>query len=122
MSTGRPVDLPRVRRALASLDRIANDNPGMIHRGATSAEQWTAELETIFAEAERKAMTDNETEAQHQQSMRFPAGMLAQIDAYAEAMAQTTGLRMNRAAAVRALVKKGLETVVEPAKPKRKRA
>ena len=105
----RPVDLGRVRAALATLDRVAREHPELVDHNAANVAAWEAALPDILEPQEPP-----ETMAainQHQQSFRFPDELIARIDAYAEALERETGLQVSRNDALRSLVVRALKAI-----------
>lgn len=104
---GRVVDLPRMRRALAELDRIARDHLELVDPSRASAADWEAALPDLLQPEDPETMAQN----QHQQSFRFPDDLIARIDGYGERLAKVTGLQVSRADAIRSLVTRALDAI-----------
>ena len=103
------VDLPRVRRALAELDRLADEHPGLT--GPSSAENragWEAVLQ------------EDEMVAAKMVAFRLHKELIERLDAYAERMAAQTGITVTRSDVAKKLITEGLARAESEGK-KRKR-
>ena len=100
------VDLPRVRRALAELDRLEVEHPEAFR---LTIEEWRATL------AEEETMTVSKVVP-----VRLPAELLARVDAHGQRLQELTGLAPSRSEVVKMLIERGLSSV-EPAPKKRKK-
>lgn len=119
----RPIDLARVRSALATLDRVQAEHPEAF--GSRTEDEWTAILNGEETEPMPKAKTtgklaqgrprsagldEPERGASAQIAVRFPPDLLARIDAWREAFnASNPGVVLTRSDAVRALVARALD-------------
>ncbi len=92
---GLPVDLPRVRRALAELNRIAREHPEAFNRDRAG---WEGVL------AEDEEMADSKVVA-----FRFPPALQDRIDGYAERLSTRAGVEVTRAQVVKKLLALGLD-------------
>ena len=104
---GPSVDLPRVRRALAELDRIAREHPEAFNRDRAS---WEGVL------AEDEEMADSKPWA-----FRFPPELQERIDRYAARASERAGVEVSRAQVVKKLLALGLEVAEVEAKSAGKR-
>ena len=93
-----PVDLDEVRAVRAELAELAHHHPELL--GASTPDEW----ERILMEDEM-----SKTNKTLQIAIRFEPELIARLDAYRSDIEAATGLRVSRAAAIRALVSKGLE-------------
>ena len=98
---GAVVDMPRVRRALAELDRLAEEHPEAFR---LEAQEWRA----VLAEDER--MTVSRVVA-----LRLPDDVLARVDAHAKRLSDLTGLVPSRAEVLKLLIERGLGSVEQAA-------
>jgi hypothetical protein len=115
----KPIDLPRIRAALARLDALALEHPEAF--GGRTAQQWTTILE------ESEAMVDDSKVV----GFRLPQVLLDRIDAFgAQFSAANAGLEISRSDAVRLLLTRALDaegvgsgaaSASKTAKPKRGR-
>jgi hypothetical protein len=94
---GNVVDLPRARRALAALDRLAEAHPEAFR---LNEQQWRAVL------AEGESMTVSKVVP-----VRLSDAMIKRIDAHAARLRELTGLEPSRSDVVRLLVERGLSAV-----------
>jgi hypothetical protein len=94
---GDVVDLPRVRRALAELDRLAQEQPEAFR---LTVEEWRA----VLAEDERMAVTKVV-------ALRLPDDVLERVDAHARRLRELTGLEPSRAEVLKLLIERGLHSV-----------
>lgn len=103
MSGTAVVDLPRVRAALAELDRLALAHPELCgQRGPGNVAGWRAELETM--EGDNVATNDKQT------AMRIPAELLDRLDRLAEVWrAERPGFRTTRSDVLRVLLLEALD-------------
>jgi hypothetical protein len=96
-SAGKVADLPRVRRALDKLDRLAVEHPEAFR---LTAQEWRAAL------AEDKRMTVSKVVA-----VRLPDSLIARVEAHARRLQELTGLAPSRSEVVKLLVERGLASV-----------
>jgi hypothetical protein len=96
-SPGKVADLPRVRRSLAKLDRLAAEHPEAFR---LTAPEWRAAL------AEDKRMTASKVVA-----VRLPEALIARVEAHARRLQELTGLAPSRSEVVKLLVERGLASV-----------
>jgi hypothetical protein len=109
------VDLARVRRARAELDRLALEHPELVDltaRGAGNLDLWIAALER----AEVDTMEANDA----QSALRLPAALVERIDREADRMraAYPPGVRLTRADVMRMLLLQAIERL-DVEQPKR---
>ena len=97
----RPVDLPRVRRALGLLDALADTHPQLLGEpGADNRACWQQTLQEI------------EMNHDKQFALRLPHELIVRLDAEVERQkAARPGMRVTRADVVRLLVIAGLDQV-----------
>ena len=91
-----PVDLARVRRALAELDRIEREHPEAFDRDRAG---WEAVLN------EDEEMADSKVVA-----FRFPPELQERIDRYSARLSARAGVEVTRAQVVKKLITLGLDT------------
>ena len=94
------VDLPRARRALAELDRLAAEHPEAFR---LSAGEWERVL------SEDTNMTKSEAGPSQMTAFRLPVEMVKRIDAHADRLAKLTGLKVSRADVVKMLLARALD-------------
>lgn len=97
------IDLPRVRAALAELDRLIEAHPELCGKpSADNRAAWVAELETM--EGASVATNDKQT------AIRLPSELLDRIDRLAARWeAERPGQRVARSDVLRVLVLQGLD-------------
>lgn len=103
MSWAGVVDLPRVRAALAELDRLVEAHPELRGQsGAANRAAWLAELETM--EGDNVATNDKQT------AIRIPAELMDRLDRMATLWRrERPGARMTRSDALRVLLLQALD-------------
>lgn len=108
MAKRRAIDLGAVRTARQRLETLAKQHPELTGpKGPQNREAWRATLaEDTMA---------NTT----QYTFRLPDELVARLDAYAERLAEDTGLEVTRADAVKQLLTRGLDAADAPKKAKR---
>ena len=110
------VDLPRVKAALAALDRHAAEHPEAF--AGRSEDDWTRTLTTEEAAMNEpipgtvqqgRPRSDHEHEASTQVAVRLPASLLAALDAWlASYRDKHPGLALTRSDGIRALLARAL--------------
>ena len=96
----RPVDLAKVREALAGLDDLAQRRPDLVGTPTSDPEAVAAILATL----EDSVQNDRSV------TFRLPSALVKRIDAYAEVLReQTPGMRVSRTDAVRVLLTMSLD-------------
>jgi hypothetical protein len=99
--TPRPIDLARVRAALAKLDKLEAEHPEAF--GGRNAAGW---IEVIKTDEGARIMAEETM----QTAVRIPVTLVAQVDAFAEAWKATNpGVQLTRSDAIRLLIVRGLE-------------
>ena len=107
MPDDHPVDLDRVRAALARLDRLAADHPELLHGDGGPVPPDDAEAAWI--DTLEQAMNDKQV------AFRLPSELVGRLDEYAEQMRrENPGMRVTRADVVRMLLSRGLARVEAP--------
>jgi hypothetical protein len=96
-ATGEVVDLPRVRRAFARLEKLAAEHPEAFR---LTEPEWRAVLAREEAMAVSKVVP-----------VRLPAEIIARIDAHARRLRELTGLEPSRSEVVKLLIDRGLSSV-----------
>ena len=111
MKRRRPVDLGTVRKARASLAKIAKDFPELQTTSSRDNRQrWEVALENVMA--------DKKTGQDEQLVVRLPKALLERVDAYAERLRdEQPGPAWKRSDVVRLLLARALDSV----EPKRGR-
>ena len=106
----KSVDLEKVKAARRTLKEIASEHPDLLgEKGPENIEGWHATL------------TENEMAKTTLVAFRLENELLKRIDAYAKRIeAETPGIKLARADAVRALLLRGLAQVEEPEAPGKK--
>jgi hypothetical protein len=98
------VDLPRVKRALAKLDRLARKHPEAFR---LNAREWERVLE------------EDEMVAAKMVAFRLPEELIEQLEKYAARLAAETGITVTLSDVIRKLLAEGVSRAA--AKRKRKR-
>lgn len=98
------VDLPRVRAALAALDRLVEAHPGLrCEPSANNRAAWLVELEQLKGES--VATNDKQT------AIRLPSELLERVDRLAaQWQAERPGQRVARSDVLRVLLLQALDT------------
>ena len=106
------VDLPRTRRALAELDRLAVEHPQAFR---LTEREWIEAIRKDEAMAVSKVVP-----------VRLSEELIERIEAHATRLRELTGLEPSRSDVVRLLVERGLSSVehaakeLEKSKPRKK--
>ena len=96
--TGTPIDLPKMRRILAKLDRLAEQHPELVSDQPTDPKAWEQILE------------HDDMARTNQIGVRVDDALLQALDAYAAKLsADNPGMNMTRADAIRVLLTRGLQ-------------
>lgn len=101
------MSLPRIRRALGALDKLAAEHPAALE--GKSAEQW----EAILRRDEEDMAKTNKPKTQTEQFViRLSGDLAGRVDAYGEELRRThPGPAWNRSDVVRFLLAKALDAV-----------
>ena len=103
------VDLPRVARAMAELDRIAEDHPELL--GVSTPEEWA---ETLSSVERGNTGTGDMADATKHVGFRLDTGLLARMDAFAEVIGEREqGRALTRTAALHRLLLASLRAAEE---------
>ena len=103
-TTTKPIDLARVRRGLAELDRLAQAHPELVTGAAGDPETWERLL--------REAGMGNEGKTQ-QLAIRLPVDLIDRIDRYAAwCTSELEGLaEVTRSDVVRVVLDRGIASI-----------
>lgn len=106
----KPVDLDAVRKARASLRKLAEDFPELRGpSGRANRVKWEAALEDVMATKKSGGVSEE------QLVVRLPKDLLERVDAYAERLrAEQPGPAWKRSDVVRLLLARALDAAESP--------